>query len=106
MAKMLGSSFSHRAPDFITEGLAVALSRKIPYEFQPLFDIVYANLCAQNHFGAGEKRSRKLRLRTYDKLQLLVDQGMVKKTITQGIKEYRGLASLASEMPYTISNPN
>jgi len=101
---MLDGSFSLDGQDFITEELAVALSVKAALEFEPLFDLVHEHLCAQNHFGAGEKRSRAMRLRTYDKLQGLVDQGMVKKSITQGIKEYRGLPSLDSELPHTISS--
>jgi len=103
MAKMLDGSFSHRGPDFITEELAVVLSKRATFEFKPLFDLVHANLRDRNYFSDGEDM---LRLRTYDKLQILVDQGMVKKTITKGIKEYRGLASLASELPYSISTPS
>ena len=36
-----------------------------------------------------------LRLRAYEKLQSLVNRGMVQKSITKAGKKYRGLASLA-----------
>ena len=40
-----------------------------------------------------------LRLRVYEKLHELVRKGMVDKTITAGVKEYLGLASLATALP-------
>ena len=40
-----------------------------------------------------------LRLRVYEKLQALVSRGMVDKAITSGVKEYFGLAGLASALP-------
>ena len=99
---MFHDSFSHRGPDFITEELALVLSVKGSLEFKPLFDLVHANLRALNYFSEGEDM---LRMRTYDKLQILVDRGMVRKTITKGVKEYRGLASLATELPHAASSP-
>src|SRR5579862_2555981 len=98
MAKTFGGTFSRRGPDLITEELAAVLSKKASFEFKPLFDLVHANLRARNCASGGEEM---LRLRTYEKLQTLVSMGMVKKTITNAIKEYRGVASLASVLPVT-----
>lgn len=72
------------------------LSKKTSFEFKPLFEVVHANLRARNSANGGEEM---LRLRTYEKLQSLVNQRMVKKTITKAGKHYRGLASLASLLP-------
>jgi len=96
MAKTFGGNFSRRGPDLITEELAVVLSGKASFEFKPLFDLVQANLRARNSANGGEEM---LRLRTYEKLQYLVGRGLVKKTITKAVKEYRGLASLSSVLP-------
>ena len=96
MAKRFGDGFSRRGPDKVTEELAVVLSAKASFEFKLLFDMVHANLRARNSANGGEEM---IRLRVYDKLQILVNLGMVKKTITKGVKEYRGLASLASALP-------
>jgi len=96
MAKILGGTFSPRAPDRITEELVAVLSSKASFEFKPLFDILHVNLRQRNAAHGGEEM---LRLRVYEKLQNLVGRGMVKKTITKTGKEYRGLASLASALP-------
>ena len=69
------------------------LSGKTSFEFKPLFEIVHSNLKARNYAGGGDEM---LRLRVYEQLQNFVSQGMVKKTINKAVKEYRGLASLAS----------
>jgi hypothetical protein len=78
--------FTRRGPDNLTEELAVALSMKASYEFKALFEIIHENLRARNAASGGEEM---LRLRTYDKLQNLVGQGIVKKTG----KKYQGVAS-------------
>jgi hypothetical protein len=96
MANPFGGSISRRGPDLVTEELAVALSGEGSFEFKPLFELVHANLRARKSASGGEEM---LRLRTYEKLQGLVSQGMVKKTITKAGKHYRGLASLASMLP-------
>ncbi len=72
------------------------LSCTTRFEFKPLFKLVHANLRARNMVSGGEEM---LRLRVYEKLQALVHRGMVDKTITEGVKEYLGLASLASALP-------
>lgn len=79
------SSFSRRGPDRVAEELATVLSGKATYEFKALFTVVHANLKARNAASGGEEM---LRLRAYEKLQSLVEAGMVKKVG----KEYRGVA--------------
>ena len=93
MPTQFGGGFSRRGPDVITEELAAVLSGSVAFEFKPLFDIIHANLRARKSASGGEEM---LRLRTYDKLQSLVNQGMVMKTITKAGKHYKGQASLAS----------
>ena len=44
-----------------------------------------------------------LRLRVYEKLQGFVSKGMVKKTITAGVKRYLGLASLSAALPLVVA---
>ncbi len=67
-----------------------AFSRKASYEFKPLFDLIFANLRERNAASGGEEM---LRLRSYEKLQSLVDRGAVKKTITGAVKNYKGVAA-------------
>ncbi len=103
MATKFGSFSSRRLPDRVTEELVAVLSGRASFEFKPLFDIVYTNLHAKKFASGGEEM---LRLRTYEKLQSLVDRGMVKKTTTDTIKRYRGLASLASVVPVVQMTPS
>jgi hypothetical protein len=86
------SSFSRRGPDRVAEELATVLSSKASFEFKALFTVVHANLKARNAANGGEEM---LRLRAYEKLQNLVQVGIVKKTG----KEYRGVeVALATYM--------
>ncbi len=62
------------------------LSSTSSFEFKSLFTVVHANLKARNAANGGEEM---LRLRAYEKLQNLVQAGVVKKTG----KEYRGVAA-------------
>src|SRR4249919_3030428 len=79
------SAFSRRLPDLVTEELVAALSKKgSSFEFKQLFVVVHAGLRARNAASGGEEM---LRLRAYEKLQNLVQQGQVKKTG----KQYRGV---------------
>jgi hypothetical protein len=96
MAHKFSSSFTRRLPDKVTEELVAVLSSKASFEFKPLFTLVLENLRARDAASGGEEM---LRLRTYEKLQNLVGQGMVKKTITKTVKEYQGLPSLATALP-------
>jgi hypothetical protein len=78
------SAFSRRGPDIVTEELAAVLSKGAAFEFKPLFDVIHANLRLRNAANGGEEM---LRLRAYEKLQNLVQQGIVTKTA----KEYQGV---------------
>jgi hypothetical protein len=84
-----GISFTRRAPDNITEELVAVLSSKASFEFKPLFDIILINLRERNAASGGEEM---LRLRSYEKLQGLVSQGAVTRTVTGITKKYKGVA--------------
>ena len=75
------------------------LSRKASFEFKPLFDIVIAKLRERNAASGGEEM---LRLRVYEKLQGLVSQGAVNRTVNGITKKYKGvaphMATLKAEM--------
>jgi hypothetical protein len=89
MSKPSGISFSRRMPDNVTEELVVVLSSRASFEFKPLFDIVLLNLRERNAASGGEEM---LRLRVYEKLQGLVGQGAVNRTVTGTTKKYKGVA--------------
>jgi hypothetical protein len=78
--------FSRRGPDYVTEELAAVLSAKTWFEFKALFTEVHEKLRERKVAGGGEEM---LRLRAYEKLQNLVQQGVVKK---EG-KKYKGVAA-------------
>ena len=90
MAKRSAMSFTRRAPDNITEELVAVLSSKASFEFKPLFEIILLNLRERNAASGGEEM---LRLRAYEKLQGLVYQGAVNRTVTGIAKKYKGVAS-------------
>src|SRR5438046_9252739 len=90
MAKKRGISFTRRMPDNITEELIAVLSSRASFEFKPLFEIMLLNLRERNAANGGEEM---LRLRAYEKLQGLVSQGAVNRTITGGTKKYKGVAA-------------
>src|ERR1051325_8550001 len=81
VSKRSAISFTRRGPDNITEELIAVLSSKASFEFKPLFEIMLLNLRERNAASGGEEM---LRLRTYEKLQGLVHQGAVKRTVTGG----------------------
>jgi hypothetical protein len=85
-----GISFTRRAPDNITEELVAVLSSKDSFEFKPLFDIVLLNLRERNAASGGEEM---LRLRSYEKLQGLVHQGAVTRTVKGITKKYKGVSA-------------
>jgi hypothetical protein len=64
------------------------LSSKASFEFKPLFEIILLNLRERNAASGGEEM---LRLRTYEKLQSLVNQGAVNRTVTGITKKYKGV---------------
>lgn len=91
--------FSRRGPDRVAEELATVLSKKASFEFKALFLIVHANLKARNAASGGEEM---LRLRAYEKLQNLVNAGIVKKTG----KEYRGVTAALLTFMETAADLN
>jgi hypothetical protein len=90
MSKRSAISFTRRAPDNITEELIAVLSSNASFEFKPLFETILVNLRERNAASGGEEM---LRLRAYEKLQGLVHQGAVNRTITRGTKKYKGVAT-------------
>ena len=102
MAQKYSGTFSRRGPDVVAEELALALCGKAASEFKPLFNVVHTSLRARNAASGGEEM---LRLRVYEKLQSMVSRGMVSKVMTRGVKEYLGLASLASALPLAPLTP-
>jgi len=100
--KSFKSSFARKGPDVLTEELVAVLSQKTSFEFKPLFEILHANLRARKAAGSSEEM---LRLRIYEKLQQLVAQGSVKKTIAGEVKKYKGTASLASVLQVAPPKP-
>ena len=90
MSKRSGITFTRRGPDNITEELIAVLSSKASFEFKPLFEIMLLNLRERNAASGGEEM---LRLRAYEKLQGLVSQGAVKRTVTGITKKYQGVAT-------------
>ena len=64
------------------------LSSKASFEFKPLFEIILLNLRERNATNGGEEL---LRLRAYEKLQGLVHQGAVKRTVIGITKKYKGV---------------
>jgi hypothetical protein len=83
-------TFSRRMPDNLTEELVAVLSSKAAFEFKPLFDIILLNLRERNAASGGEEM---LRLRVYEKLQGLVNQGAVIRTAAGITKKYKGVAA-------------
>lgn len=65
------------------------LSCRGTFEFKPLFDIILLNLRERNAASGGEEM---LRLRAYEKLQGLVSQGAVNRTVKGVTKKYKGVA--------------
>jgi hypothetical protein len=80
-------------PDNIKEELVAVLSCRGTFEFKPLFDILLLNLRERNAASGGEEM---LRLRAYEKLQGLVSQGAVNRTVSGVTKKYKGVAGRLS----------
>src|SRR5712675_1336467 len=83
------AAFSRRMPDNISEELVAVLSCRGTFEFKPLFEIILLNLRERNAASGGEEM---LRLRCYEKLQGLVSQGVVNRTVKGVTKKYKGVA--------------
>jgi len=90
MSKRSGFTFTRRGPDNITEELIAVLSSKASFEFKPLFEIMLLNLRERNAASGGEEM---LRLRAYEKLQGLVNQGAVHREVSGSTKKYKGVAA-------------
>ena len=75
-------------PDNIKEELVAVLSSKETFEFKPLFEVLLFNLRERNAASGGEEM---LRLRAYEKLQSLVSQGAVNRTVSGITKKYKGV---------------
>jgi hypothetical protein len=88
MSKAITASFRRRMPDNLTEELVAVLSSRASFEFKPLFDIVLLKLRERNAASGGEEM---LRLRIYEKLQGLVNQGAVNRTVNGITKKYKGV---------------
>lgn len=86
--------FRHR-PDLVSEELVAALLAKNAYEFSDLFDTIYEKLRARNATSGGQEM---LRLRVYEKLQILATQGLVKKTGKSYSANKVALRTRATEM--------
>lgn len=85
--------FSHRLPDHVSIEMAHALiNHKGPVGFNDLFDKTFEVLKRKNLVSGGEEM---LRLRAYEKLQLMVTRGLVRKTG----KEYESTSGLSKEYP-------
>jgi hypothetical protein len=99
MSKAITASFRRRIPDNVTEELVAVLSSRASFEFKPLFDLVLFKLRERNAASGGEEM---LRLRVYEKLQGLVSQGAVNRTVDGITKKYKGvaprMATLKAEM--------
>src|SRR5437879_13784078 len=99
MSKAITASFKRRIPDNVTEELVAVLSSRTSFEFKPLFDIILLKLQERNAASGGEEM---LRLRVYEKLQGLVNQGAVNRTVDGITKKYKGvpprMATLRAEM--------
>src|SRR6266481_7146389 len=93
MSKAITASFRRRMPDNVTEELVAVLSSRASFEFKPLFDIVLLKLRERNAASGGEEM---LRLRAYEKLQSLVSQGAVNRTVNGITKKYKGVAARLS----------
>ena len=88
MSKAITASFRRRMPDNVTEELVAVLSSRASFEFKPLFDLVLLKLRERNAASGGEEM---LRLRVYEKLQGLVNQGAVDRTVNGITKKYKGV---------------
>ena len=83
-------------PDFLMDELTDVLRTDAWFEFNPLFLQVYGKLRERKAIGGGQEL---LRLRIYDKLQGLVQRGIVEKSG----KQYRGIASALAALAERVA---
>lgn len=84
---MKRKTYSRHRLDYVSEELLAALQLKRSYEFNDLFQVILEKLRERNAASGGEEM---LRLRVYEKLQMLVAEGLVNKVG----KSYRGILGL------------
>lgn len=97
MATTRRTRFSRRLPDHVTDELVTVLSKETEFfGFNDLFLIVYENLKKKNAVSGGEEM---LRLRAYEKLQNLVNRGLVQK---EG-RTYKGLPGIEAASSAAIA---
>ncbi len=84
-----------RGPDILLREVADVLTAGAWYEFKALFLVVFANLRARDAANGGEEM---LRLRAYEKLQNLVQQGAVEKSGKQYRAKLPALKALLETM--------
>jgi hypothetical protein len=94
---MMNKRKTHFRPvqDFVSEELVAALLKKASYDFNELFEAVHTRLRARNATGSGREM---LRLRLYEKLRILVSQGLAKKEEKQYSGVRKALLERMSEM--------
>lgn len=88
--------FARTGPDLLMDELTDALRCETWFEFNPLFLLVYGKLRERKCAGGGQEL---LRLRIYDKLQTLVQQGVVEKNG----KQYRGITSALAALAERVA---
>jgi hypothetical protein len=91
MARTRRSLSSHRKLDLVSEGLISVLTCESSFGFEELFALLHSNLQRIKAVHGGQDM---LRLRAYEKLQLLVKKGAVTKAMDGHRKVYRGIASV------------
>lgn len=102
MATVRKTRYSRRVPDHVTDELVNVLSDGKTLEFNILFGLVYDNLKLKNAVSGGEEM---LRLRTYEKLQILVSRGAVEKKLKnyRGLKGLEMMSSTAAALPQAVT---
>jgi len=88
-------TYVRSAQDFVSEEMVTALLDRPSYTFNELFDAIHEKLRARNAAGGGKEM---LRLRVYEKLHILVAQGLVKKVDKKFSAVRKGLRVRAAEM--------
>lgn len=88
--------FARTGPDFLMDELTEVLRSDSWFEFNPLFLLVYGRLRERKAVGGGQEM---LRLRTYEKLQNLVQRGIVERSG----KAYRGIGSALSTLAERVA---
>lgn len=78
-------TFLRRKSDPIIKEILAFLSHQKGLEFKVVFDSIRNTIRNPKHNGHDDE---KLRLQVYERLQLLVKEGTVKKEIKGGLKTY------------------